>query len=168
MSFDDDWEDVNVPIGSFIGWGERDGQHVTGEVFEYQPEGGTDFNGEPCPQLSVILTEKAASFNKKGQRTDFDPEALVTLNCGQTSLRRAVKAAKLGTGDLVRIKMKGIVEVDKGTLKDFGIQVKRGSGALSANAERALAKAAATTDGGDGFGGGGGGAAAQDDSEPPF
>jgi len=141
MSFDDDWEEIDVPRGAFIGWGQKPGQHVTGEVLEYDPDGGTDFGKKPCPRLSVILTEKAASFNKKGERRDYDPDTLVLINCGQVSLKRAVQAARLGPGDMVRLKLKDMVDLDDGkTVKEFGIQVKRGTGALSSNAERALAK----------------------------
>ena len=53
-----------------------------------RPTGGTNFAGDVCPQLSVELTEPAASFTKDGARTDFAAAELVVLNCGQGSRRR--------------------------------------------------------------------------------
>lgn len=176
-----DWETIEVPRGAFIGWSNTSShagkQHVTGEVLDYDPQGGTDFNDEKCPQLSVILTDKAASFNKEGERRDYEAGQLVLLNCGQVSLKRAVKAADLNVGDLVKITLSNFVKTDKGTVKEFEIKRKRGNGSLSSNAERALkaqqgnengasagsdpwesAPASAGASVGGGF----------DDSEPPF
>lgn len=137
-----DWEKIEVPRGAFIGWSNTSShagkQNVTGEVLDYDPVGGTDFNDEKCPQLSVILTDKAASFNKEGERRDYEAGQLVLLNCGQVSLKRAVKAAELNVGDLVKITLSNFVKTDKGTVKEFEIMRKRGEGKLSANAERAL------------------------------
>lgn len=128
-----EWEEVEVPRGAFIGWGNRTGQHVTGKVIGYDDRGGTDFNGDPCPQLSVELTEKAASINKEGERSDFEPGELVVLNCGQVSLKRAVRAASLENGDLVKIELTNLVKVDKGQVKEFSIKVARGAGKTSAS-----------------------------------
>lgn len=122
------WEDVDVPRGAFISWGDRTGQHVTGTVLDYSDNGGTDFNGNPCPQLQVELTEKAASINKAGERTDFDAGELVVLNAGQVSLKRAVRAAALDSGDLVKIELSNLVKTAKGTVKEFSIKVARGAG----------------------------------------
>lgn len=128
-----DWEEIDVPRGAFIGWGERVGQHVTGKVIGYDDRGGTDFNDNPCPQLTVELTEKAASFNKQGERSDFDAGEMVILNCGQVSLKRAVRAASLETGDLVKIELSNLVKVDKGQVKEFSIKVARGAGKTSSS-----------------------------------
>jgi hypothetical protein len=59
-----DWETIEAPVGSFIGWGGTKGQHVTGKVLDFTMDGGTDFGGNRCPQISIQLTEDAASFNK--------------------------------------------------------------------------------------------------------
>lgn len=125
---DPQWEEVAVPRGAFIGWGNRTGQHVTGRVMGYDERGGTDFNGDPCPQLQVELTEQAASINKEGERTDYPAGELVVLNCGQVSLKRAVRAAALDVGDLVKIELVNLVKVANGTVKEFGIKVARGAG----------------------------------------
>lgn len=121
------WEDVNVPRGAYIGWGEHVGQHVTGRVLDYQPTGGTDFDGNVCPQLSVELTEPAASFNKQGERTDYPAGDLVVLNAGQASLKRAIKAADPSPGDLVKITLESFANGKKGLVKEFGIKIARGA-----------------------------------------
>lgn len=126
------WEDVNVPRGAYIGWGTTPGQHVTGKVLDYSPAGGSDFNGEPCPQLSVELVEPAASFNKSGERTDFQAGELVVLNAGQASLKRAIRAADPAAGDLVKIALSGLVQAAKGQVKEFSIKIARGAGGTAA------------------------------------
>lgn len=126
------WEEIDVPKGAYIGWGNTVGQHVTGKVLAYEDAGGTDFAGNPCPQLSVELTEAAASFNKDGQRTDYPAGDLVVLNCGQVSLKRAVRAAALNPGDLVKIELANLVKTANGTVKEMSIKVARGAGGAAA------------------------------------
>ena len=128
MSNTYNWEDVDVPRGAFISWGEQTGQHVTGKVLSYDPQGGTDYNGKNCPQLAVELIEPAASINQKGQRTDFPAGELVVLNCGQVSLKRAVQAASLNPGDLVKITLSNLVRTTNGTVKEFELKVARTAG----------------------------------------
>ncbi|MGH3500812.1 MAG: hypothetical protein ACRDQA_07930 [Nocardioidaceae bacterium] len=122
------WEDVEVPRGAFVSWGSSTGQHVTGKVLAYAEHGGTNFNGDPCPQLSVELTDAAASINKAGERTDFPAGELVVLNAGQVSLQRAVRAAQLEPGDLVKIELSNLVPTARGQVKEFSIKVARGAG----------------------------------------
>lgn len=122
------WEEITVPRGAYIGWGTKTGQHVTGKVVDYQPEGGTDFAGNPCPSVAVELTEDAASFNKEGERTDHPAGTLIQLNAGQVSLKRALRAADPSTGDLVKITLKNLVKTANGSVKEFGIQIARGAG----------------------------------------
>src|SRR5258708_24604576 len=117
-----DWETIDVPRGTFIGWGNRKGQHVTGEVLDYDTTGGTDYDGNPCPQLEIELTEKASSFTKDGDRTIYDPGELVLVTCGQVSLKRAVKKADPERGDLLKVKLDDMVKVANGTVKEFIIQ----------------------------------------------
>lgn len=128
MNASPNWEDVSVPRGAYISWGTQVGQFVAGKVLEYAPAGGSDFNGEACPQLSVELIEPAASFTKEGQRTDFPAGELVVLNCGQASLKRAVRAADPSPGDLVKITFSGTFQAAKGTGKEFDIKIARGAG----------------------------------------
>jgi hypothetical protein len=121
------WEEVSVPRGAYVGWGTTPGQHVTGKVLEYSPTGGTNYAGDPCPQLSVELIEPAASFNKAGERTDFPAGEFVVITCGQASLKRAVQAAALSVGDLVKITFSGTYKSANGEGKEFAIKVARGA-----------------------------------------
>lgn len=122
------WEEVEVPRGSFIGWGTYQGQYVMGKVISYDMTGGTDFNGNVCPRLDIELREAAASFDKDMNRTDHQAGEFVVINCGLANLKRAVQAANLNMGDLVKITLEGFEKVDKGTVKIFGIKVARGAG----------------------------------------
>lgn len=124
----DEIAEIEVPRGSFIGWGDRAGQHVTGKVLSYSENGGTNFANEPCPQISVELTEQAASFNKAGERTDFPAGELVTINAGLANLLRAVRTAALNPGDLVKITLADFEKTANGTVKIFSIKVARGAG----------------------------------------
>ena len=130
-----DWEDISVPKGAYISWGNKPGQHVTGKVLEYAPDGGTDFAGNRCPSVAIELTEKAASVNKEGVRTDFDTGEIVQLNAGQVSLKRALRAADPSPGDLVKITLDNLVKTANGTVKEFRIQIARGAASKPAAAE---------------------------------
>lgn len=129
------WETVETPAGgNFIGWGTSEGQHVTGKIVEYSPTGGSDFNGDPAPQMAIELTEQAASFNKEGERTDYPEGELVNLTVGQAGLKRAVQSANLESGDLVKITMKGLAKTNNGrSVKTFDL--KRAKGAAPAPAQ---------------------------------
>jgi hypothetical protein len=124
-----EWEEIEVPSGSFIGWGVKPGQHVTGRVVEYSIDGGTDYNGGKCPQLAIELTDKAASFDKEGARTDFDAGELVNLTCGQVKLKAAVRKADPNPGDLLKIELTSVERTkNNNTLKEFSIKIARGAG----------------------------------------
>jgi hypothetical protein len=158
----DDWEEVDVPRGAYIGWGNKKGQHVTGTVLDYEPTGGSDFAGDPCPQLEIELTERAASFNKDGERTNYDPGELVVLTCGQVSLKRAVKKADPERGDIVKITLENLVKVSNGTVKEFGIKIRRGAGDLASDDAKAKAKGKSSKRADDDDDDD------EDDDEPPF
>lgn len=121
------FEIVDVPKGAYIGWGTTVGQHVTGKVLDYDPTGGTAFDGSVCPQLTVELVAPAASFNKEGTRTDFGSGELVVLNAGLVSLKRALKAASPEPGDVVKITLENLVKTANGTVKEMGIKIARGA-----------------------------------------
>lgn len=183
----DGWEEIAVPRGAYIGWGERPGQKVIGEVLSYGDSDGTDFDGKTCPQVSVVLTAEAHSHSKQEGWSKFDAGELVVINCGQASLKRAVQAARLTPGDLMLLEMTGIEPLKGGkTVKVFSIKVKRGNGELSQRAQEAMAKSAAdNASSEDPWGNGntpaptgdpwgsaparvGGGLAEPPDDEPPF
>lgn len=123
------WETIEAPSGSFIGWGSKKGQHVTGRVIEYAIDGGTDFNGGRCPLLTVELTERAASFNKEGERTDHEPGATVNITAGQVKLKSIIRKADPAPGDLIRVELTGVSKTASGnTFKEFGVKIDRSSG----------------------------------------
>lgn len=129
------WETVEVPRGAYIGWGNKAGQHVTGRVIDYNLDGGTDYDGNPCPSIAIELTEPAASFNKAGERSDIDAGDIVQLNAGQVSLKRALRAADPAPGDLVKISLDNIAALKGGkTVKEFGIKIARGAAKTTAPA----------------------------------
>lgn len=134
-----EWEDIPVPAGSFIGWGLRKGQHVTGRVVDYTIDGGTDYAGGRCPLLALELTEPCASFNKEGDRSDFNAGDIIQITAGQMKLKAGIRAADPSPGDLIRIELVNVEKTKAGnTLKDFAIKIARGTGvntkaAVSAN-----------------------------------
>lgn len=131
------WEEIEVPRGAYISWGTKTGQHVTGKVLEFAPDGGTDFAGNKCPSVTIELSEPAASINKEGERTDHAAGEIVQLNAGQVSLKRALRAADPSPGDLVKIELQNLVKTANGSVKEFGIKIARGAGVTSTPAAQA-------------------------------
>lgn len=123
------WENVEVPAGSYIGWGAEPGQIVIGKVLAYNPTGGTDFAGAPCPELQLELLEPAYSMNKAGERFDYDKGQLVNINAGGANLKRGVTAAQPNAGDLIKIEFEKIEPLKGGkSVKCFAISIARGGG----------------------------------------
>lgn len=134
------WETIEAPTGSFIGWGTKKGQHVTGRVVEYSVDGGTDFNSARCPLLSVELTEKAASFNKDGDRTDHEAGSIVNITAGQVKLKSVIRTADPSPGDLIKVELTGVSKTASGnTLKEFNVKIARGAGGATQPAAAAAA-----------------------------
>lgn len=117
------FQEVEVPFGAFIGWGEKKGQHVTGWVTNYGEFDGRDFAKKPCPLVEFELTEQAQSFNKKGDRTIFKAGDTVQVTCGLGSLKRAVIKADLKRGTLAKIELNDLMDVNEGTAKIFKVYV---------------------------------------------
>jgi hypothetical protein len=135
------WEEIDVPRGQYIGWGNTPGQHVTGALLDMDMHGATTQAGDPCPLLEIELTYPAASFNKELQRVDFPPGEIVLLSVSQKQLQRAVKLAKLTPGDLVKIELRDQERTANGTAKIFGIAVDRGAALAKVNGQRRAAGA---------------------------
>lgn len=134
------WEEVEVPRGQYIGWGFHPGQTVTGKVLAYSMSGGTDANGNPCPQLSLELTEACDSYRDKGTtRETVAAGELVVVNAGLVSLRRGLIAAQPAAGDLIKLTFSNLVRVDKGDVKEFKVQIARGAGGVATAAAQAAA-----------------------------
>lgn len=127
------WEEIDVPKGVYIGWGNTPGQYVQGAVLNFNPTGATtppqpgQQSGTPCPLLEIELTAPAASFDRDLNRTDYPAGDRVCLSVSQKQLQRAVSYANLKAGDLVRITLKDREHTPNGTVKVFGIAVDRGA-----------------------------------------
>ena len=63
---DDGYEKVEVPRGTFVGWGLKPGQKMTARVLSYSDTDGRDFNGETCPLVVAELTEPFTNYRDKG------------------------------------------------------------------------------------------------------
>ena len=115
-------EEVSVPRGAYISWGQEIGQHVTGKVLDYGTDTGRDFNKNVCPSITIELTESALSINSQGDRVEHDAGETVRLDVGQESLKRALHEADPSPGDLVEITLENLVKRPNGTGKEFGIK----------------------------------------------
>lgn len=119
-----DWEEISVPRGAYISWGQEIGQHVTGRVLEYGIDSGQDFNGKACPSIALELIEPADSISSKG-RSRHDEGEVIQLDVAQESLKRALRAADPSPGDLVKITLERLVQRPNGIGKEFSIKIAR-------------------------------------------
>jgi len=110
MTIDDtNWDFDELVTGGTYAKFETIGDSYTGRIAAFDLEGGTDFNGDPCPQL-VLETE----------------DGIVKVSAGQAALRRRMTeyATRLVVGHGVRITYSGDYETKHGTKgKDFKIGV---------------------------------------------
>lgn len=150
----DDWEEIDVPRGAYISWAARPGQRVIGNLIDVEMHGGSDFNGDECPLLTIKLTEDAYSVDKHGERRNYSAGDMVLINCGLYNLKQAVKFANLKPGNGIRIHYHDITTVDKGEAKQFNVAVRRQGIAVN-GAERQPATSGAP-------------ASRVQDDEPPF
>jgi hypothetical protein len=94
--------------GSFVKWAEV-GQSVEGTVVAFSTDGGNDFDGKPCPELTL----------------DTD-DGLATITCAQANIKSKVLsgASQLVPGAKVRVTYSGTYESKNGTPgKEFRVQV---------------------------------------------
>ena len=104
----DDFEDVGSVTGTYAKW-ENVGDFYQGVIVAYSVDGGTDFNGQPVPQIVLGTTE-----------------GNVIINGSQASLKRnlANGAPKLGLGRICRVTWSGTYEAPKGVGKEFTVQAR--------------------------------------------
>lgn len=119
------FETIETPAGAFIGWHDTPGQVVTGKVVDYDQQGGQDFAGHVCPQVTLELVEPASSFNKAGDRSDFAAGEFVTITAGQANLKKGIIAARPEVGDILRVTHSTNANTANGTAKIFEIQIAR-------------------------------------------
>ena len=104
----DDFEDIGSVSGTFAKW-ENVGDAYQGVILAYSVDGGTDFNGEPVPQI-VLGTA----------------DGNVVINGSQKNLRNKLRdgALKLRVGRMCRISFSGTYEAPKGLGKEFTVQAR--------------------------------------------
>jgi len=119
----DNWEDVDVPRGSYISWGEV-GQTVTIEVVSYSATAGSGYKDEQVPEVVGILQLDCINY-RKGVKETLSKGEFVTITCSQANINKAVRAAALEPGNLVRITFEDTYETPKGDGKAFKVQVNR-------------------------------------------
>ncbi len=123
------FEDVVVPQGDFIGWDKKPGQVLTVNILSFDPSGGSDANGNTCPQLVGTLVEDFTSYSGNGAESkELEAGGMVTVNCGQANLKRNVLAAAPEPGDMLRISFTDTAKTPNGTAKLFKAQIARGAG----------------------------------------
>jgi hypothetical protein len=106
MSYWDDFKST----GSFVKF-ETPGDTITGDIIALRT--GTDFNGNPCPELII--------------RTDDGEEH--TLSAGQALLKSELASQAPQVGDKLFVKYTGEKKLSSGrTAKDFQVAVKTGAG----------------------------------------
>ncbi len=118
-----EWESVTPRRdASFFGWGNKEGQSLTGTVLEVGT--GNDINDNRVPELTIELTEESSSF-VKGEWTTFPVGTVVILTCGQANLKKNVNAANLNAGDDVKITLDSFFPTAKGKAKIFDLKLRR-------------------------------------------
>lgn len=106
---DTDYDFEELASGGMYAKWEAIGDEVVGRIAAFSIDGGTDFNGDPCPQLVVETTG-----------------GNVTINGGQAALRRLFSeyATRLVPTHGVRVRYSGDYETKHGTKgKDFSLAV---------------------------------------------
>jgi hypothetical protein len=124
------YTEIDVPQGSYVGWGNKPGQVIEGVVTDYDPTGATGFGGKgECPALEIELSRTAHSYSKKtGQWTTYEAGETVQLSCGQVQLKKKVRKAQPRIGDSIRIELTDLIAVDNGTVKSFTVGIDRNAG----------------------------------------
>lgn len=123
-----EWKKVPVPQGRFIGWGQK-GQSVTIDVLDFDPTGGSDFNGNSCPQLTGTLVEDCDNYTDKGTKKErLKAGEMVVVTCGQANLRKGILICDPKRGDLVRLTFTDTYQTGKGDGKVIEVEHAPGAG----------------------------------------
>lgn len=118
---------VEIPQGTFIGWGKK-GQIVTVKVASFDPTGGTDFGGKPCPLLVGELVEACDNYKDKGTTLErLNAGELVSVTAGQANLKRGLLAADPTPGDVVRMSFTDTYKTANGEGKVIEVAIARGA-----------------------------------------
>lgn len=123
---DDGYEKVEVPRGTFVGWGSKPGQKLTATVVAYDENGTTDFNGNVCPLVVAELIDPFDNYRDKGTTKEtLAAGELVSITCGQANLKRTVRAAALEPGNRFILEFTETYKTAQGEGKAFEMKVAR-------------------------------------------
>lgn len=124
-----DFQDVEVPRGRFIGWGNKPPQKVTVKVISFDPTGGTDFNGNICPLMLGNLVEACDNYRDKGAvKERLDADELVSVKGATANLKAGLLAADPKPGDVVQMDFTDTYKTSNGTGKTIDVRIARGAG----------------------------------------
>lgn len=99
------------------------GDRVVIKVQMFGPAMAKDFNGNPVPQATGLVTEYSGS-------QEFEPGDVIKISGGQAQLTSKLLAAQPAEGDLLLVEYIGTYEAAKGPGKAFRVAVDRGAGAV--------------------------------------
>lgn len=93
------YDTIPAPSGSYVKW-EHKGDVVEGRIGSFTVDGGRDFDGNACPELTVETTE-----------------GTVTVTCSPANLRRQIEAnaVRFRVGHGVRVEFTDTYESKQGT-----------------------------------------------------
>lgn len=104
-----DYESIPTGGGEFVTWTEV-GQVVEGIIIGFTVDGGSDFNDNACPEVTIRQLDGA----------------LATVTCGTAQLKKAMtlNADKMRLGHQIRIEFTGTYKTNKGSDgKSFSVGV---------------------------------------------
>lgn len=128
-----EFQKIEIPQGTFIGWG-RKGQQITAKVLSYDPTGGRDFNGDPCPQLIGELADACDNYKDKGATHEtLDAGEMITITAGIANLKRGLQAADPSPGDVVRLTFSDTYRTANGDGKVIDVEIARGAAPTSSS-----------------------------------
>lgn len=110
-----EWKKIDT-ASQFISWGKL-GQQVELEVVAYDPAGGVDFKGNPCPRVLGVLTADCDNYRNLRTSTELDrltAGTQVTVDGGLTNLRQKLIIASPARGDKMRFTFADTYQTESG------------------------------------------------------
>ncbi len=110
-----EWKKIDT-ASQFISWGKL-GQQVELEVVAYDPAGGLDFAGNPCPRVLGVLTADCDNYKNLrtgGEHVRLTAGTQVTVDGAVANLRRALTIASPARGDKMRFTFADTYKTESG------------------------------------------------------
>jgi hypothetical protein len=122
----DEYEKVEVPRGTFIGWALKPGQKMEATVLTYGEADGRDFDGDACPLIVAELLKPFTNYRDKGTTVEeLAAGELVSITCGLANLKRTVRTAALEPGNRFILEFTDTYKTAAGEGKAFEMKVAR-------------------------------------------